>query len=76
MFTILYHLKNRYLSQKAQGIVEYALILAFVVAIAIFITSGNNNLSDAIKGVFTDTANQVKGTGAGAGAGAGGGTSN
>ena len=63
MFTILYHLKNRYLSQKAQGIVEYALILAFVVAIAIFITSGNNNLSDAIKGVFTDTANQVKGTG-------------
>ena len=71
MFTILYHLKNRYLSQKAQGIVEYALILAFVVAIAIFITSGNNNLSDAIKGVFTDTANQVKVTGAGAGAGAG-----
>ena len=65
MFTILYHLKNRYLSQKAQGIVEYALILAFVVAIAIFITSGNNNLSDAIKGVFTDTANQVKGTGTG-----------
>ena len=65
MFTILYHLKNRYLSQKAQGIVEYALILAFVVAIAIFITSGNNNLSDAINGVFTDTAKQVKGTGTG-----------
>ena len=63
MFTILYHLKNRYLSQKDQGIVEYALILAFVVAIAVFITSGNNNLSDAIKGVFTDTAKQVKGTG-------------
>lgn len=73
MFTILYHLKNRYMSQKAQGIVEYALILAFVVAIAIFITSGNNNLSDAIKGVFTDTANQVKGTGAGAGAAGGNG---
>ena len=72
MFTILYHLKNRYLSQKAQGIVEYALILAFVVAIAIFITSGNNNLSDAIKGVFTDTANQVKGTGAAAGGTTGG----
>ena len=62
MFTILYHLKNRYLSQKAQGIVEYALILAFVVAIAIFITSGNGNLSDAVQGVFTKTANQVKGT--------------
>lgn len=62
MFTILYHLKNRYLSQKAQGIVEYALILAFVVAIAIFITSGNGNLKDAVQGVFTKTANQVGGT--------------
>lgn len=62
MFTILYHLKNRYLSQKAQGIVEYALILAFVVAIAIFITSGDNSLSDAVKGVFTKTTDQVNGT--------------
>ena len=62
MFTILYHLKNRYLSQKAQGIVEYALILAFVVAIAIFITSGNGNLKDAIQGVFTKTSNQVSGS--------------
>lgn len=67
MFTILYHLKNRYLSQKAQGIVEYALILAFVVAIAIFITSGNGNLKDAVQGVFTKTANQVSGSGAAAG---------
>ncbi len=63
MFTILEHLKNRYMSQKAQGIVEYALILAFVVAIAIFITSGDNSLSGAIKGVFTKTADQVKNTG-------------
>lgn len=62
MFTILEHLKNRYMSQKAQGIVEYALILAFVVAIAIFITSGDNSLSNAVKGVFTKTANQVNGT--------------
>lgn len=61
MFTILYHLKNRYLSQKAQGIVEYALILAFVVAIAIFITSGDNSLSNAVEGVFSKTADQVKG---------------
>ena len=63
MFTILEHLKNRYMSQKAQGTVEYALILAFVVAIAIFITSGDNSLSGAIKGVFTKTADQVKNTG-------------
>lgn len=62
MFTILEHLKNRYMSQKAQGIVEYALILAFVVAIAIFITSGDNSLSDAVKGVFTKSADQIKNT--------------
>lgn len=29
MFTILEHLKNRYMSQKAQGIVEYALNFGF-----------------------------------------------
>lgn len=58
MFTILTHLKNRYLSQKAQGIVEYALILAFVVVLAIVLTQ-SNGLSDAIKGVFNDTTNQV-----------------
>ena len=65
MFTILYHLKNRYLSQKAQGIVEYALILAFVVAIAVFITTGDSSLSESIKGVFTKTSEQVKSTGTG-----------
>lgn len=60
MFTILYHLKNRYLSQKAQGIVEYALILAFVVAIAIFITGNDGGLKNAIQGLFTETGNQLK----------------
>ena len=60
MFTILEHLKNRYMSQKAQGFVEYALILAFVVAIAIFITNSDGGLRNAIQGVFSDTAEQVK----------------
>lgn len=63
MFTILYHLKNRYLSQKAQGIVEYALILAFVVVVAAVLTQ-SNGLSEAIKGVFGNATEQVgKGTG-------------
>ena len=60
MVTSLYQLKSRCLSQKAQGIVEYALILAFVVAIAIFITTGDGSLKKAIRGVFSDTASQVK----------------
>lgn len=62
MFTILTHLKNRYLSQKAQGIVEYALILAFVVALAIVLTSGNG-LSGAISSIFGKTTNQLNNAG-------------
>lgn len=63
MFTILEHLKNRYMSQKAQGIVEYALILAFVVVVAAVLTT-DNGLKDAITGVFGNAAEQVgKGTG-------------
>lgn len=58
MFTILEHLKNRYLSQKAQGIVEYALILAFVVVVAAALTN-TGGLKDAITGVFSNAANQV-----------------
>ena len=65
MFTILEHLKNRYMSQKAQGIVEYALILAFVVVVAAVLTS-DNGLSEAINGVFGNAAEQVNnGTGTG-----------
>lgn len=58
MFTILSHLKNRYLSQKAQGIVEYALILAFVVAVAAALLAGGD-LTTAITGVFSDTKDAV-----------------
>ena len=59
MFTILYHLKNRYMSQKAQGIVEYALILAFVVVVAA-VLAGNDGLSSAISDVFGAAKDQVQ----------------
>ena len=58
MFAILEHLKNRYLSQKAQGMVEYALILAFVVGLAMALTQGSD-LANAIEGVFGDAAERV-----------------
>ena len=44
----------RYLEQKAQGMVEYALILAFVVGIAAALTS-----SDGIKGAIETTFEKV-----------------
>ena len=58
MFTILTHLKNRYLSQKEQGILEYALILAFVVVLAVVLSS-DSGLGESIKGVFTKASTQV-----------------
>lgn len=39
MFTVLNYLRVRYLGQKGQGIVEYALILAFVVGLAALLTN-------------------------------------
>ena len=59
MFTIFTHLKNRYMSQKAQGIVEYALILAFVVVVAAALINGGD-LSNAVKNIFGNTANELK----------------
>ena len=58
MFTILTHLKNRYLSQKAQGIVEYALILAFVVVLAVVLSS-DGGLGGAISKIFGTTATKL-----------------
>ena len=58
MFTILTHLKNRYLSQKAQGIVEYALILAFVVVLAVVLSS-DGGIGGAISSIFGTTADKL-----------------
>ena len=46
--------------QKAQGIVEYALLLAFVVGIAMMLSGAD--LGDAITGVFDNVANVLAGS--------------
>lgn len=51
-------LKDRYSSQKAQGMVEYALIIAFVVAIAVALSS-DGGLTTAISNVFGDAATKI-----------------
>lgn len=52
MIEMLKYLKARYMSEEAQGIVEYALILAFVVVIAaaLFTSSG---ISTSISTIFS-----------------------
>lgn len=58
MLNMLAALKDRYMSQKAQGMVEYALIIAFVVAIAVALSS-DGGLAAAISGVFGSASDQI-----------------
>ena len=53
-------------SEKGQGMVEYALIIAFVAAIAIF--AFNNGLGGAVKGAFENASNMVSSAAASASA--------
>lgn len=62
MLEMVMYLRDRYMSEKAQGMVEYALIIAFVVALAVVLTQ-NGGLSDAIEGVFGSAASQISATG-------------
>ncbi len=57
MLEIIDYLKARYLSEKAQGIVEYALILAFVVVVAAAIANGGG-LRDKVGNVFNSLSSQ------------------
>ena len=60
------------LTQKGQGMVEYALIIAFVAGIAL--VALNTNLGSAIQGAFssaTEAINGAKGTGSGTNTNAG-----
>ena len=58
MKEIFAYVNARYLNGKGQGIVEYALILAFVIVVATVLTQ-NGGLSDAIKGIFTKVTNTL-----------------
>ena len=50
---------RKFFKGKGQGIVEYALLLAFVVAIAVY-AMNESGLGGAIKTNFSKTASQVK----------------
>ena len=46
-------------SEKGQGIVEYALILAFVVAIAIVALNKDSGIGQKIQNLFTTTGSKI-----------------
>ena len=56
MKEIMEYLKVRYCSEKGQGIMEYALILAFVVVVAAAIGNGGA-LQTKVKAVFSSLSN-------------------
>lgn len=64
MSEILDYVKVRYLSQKAQGITEYALILAFVAVIAglVLNNSTSQGLAGALKVAFNSVITKLGGT--------------
>ena len=50
------------LGEKGQGVVEYALILAFVVALVVVALSGESStIGAAVRRLFTDTAGKITG---------------
>ena len=50
---------RKFFTEKGQGIVEYALLLAFVVAIAVYALN-QSGLGTAIRSNFSTTASHVK----------------
>ncbi|WP_037354943.1 Flp family type IVb pilin [Selenomonas sp. FC4001] len=53
MKEIINYLQARYLNEKAQGMVEYALIVAFIVGVATLIFGTDGSMQDAVKSAFT-----------------------
>lgn len=60
MMAMFSYVNARYLNGKGQGIVEYALILAFVIAVAAALFAGGD-IRTAVTNIFTDVANKLSG---------------
>ena len=58
MYKFFNKFSRDYLKQKGQGMVEYALILAFVVGIAAFLV-GNGGIDEAIQTTFQNVTNTL-----------------
>ena len=63
MIEIINYLKARYLSEKAQGMVEYALIVALVVGIAVVAFKGG--LGNAVGNAFNHASTAIESVSAG-----------
>ena len=57
MVEMVNYLKNRYLTERAQGVVEYALVIAFVVVAAAVLAHNGGGLGNKINTIFTNLSN-------------------
>ena len=51
---------DRYLDEKGQGMVEYALILVFVVGIAVVLSSSDSGIMSGLNAAFQKVTDQLK----------------
>ena len=64
MLEIMKYLKARYMSEKAQGMTEYAVVLALVVIIAIAVYSGTgNSLQTTLTNIFDSISAKLQAAG-------------
>lgn len=61
MLEIVKYLKARYLSEKGQDLVEYALLLALVVVVGAVIAgaAGSDTIAGHVESIFNKTKNMV-----------------
>jgi len=59
MLNYLTYLKLRYLNEKGQGVVEYAAIVAVVVAIAVTLSTGT--FKNSVVNLYTNLTTAVNG---------------
>ncbi len=61
MKEIVEYLKARYLNEKAQGMVEYALMVAFIVGVAAAVFASDGSFKGAIDASFNHVKTAVEG---------------
>lgn len=59
MKEIIDYLKARYLNEKAQGMVEYALIVAFIVGVAAVVFGTDHSFQKTVEAGFTKVQSKV-----------------
>jgi pilus assembly protein Flp/PilA len=64
MLTTWRYLKLRYLNEKGQGMVEYAVVVAVVIAIGVVLAKSDSGIATTISEVYKSVFDKAKNIGA------------